>query len=296
MKVLITLLATCLFSLSSFAVDATHGMVLFGKEKVYAYHLPMFHKVHNKQMVLTFDLSKAVKDQIVNLQDTTFLTFVPAPFDLEKFIAAPFDLTGDVYSGHFEQDGVLVISGVTLVNPKIEYVQDLVQPTGTDVQTYKVFGTKNDTYALHLINGGSAIDQIFKLTTVETTGFDFAVSYKNLTATTLTLGEPYSISTPPGKCPSRNCGTPGQDLATFKVDSLYFTDSVMGAIMPASKNVEVKSTFCKTRLCEFPVAKKIELKPTTFCKTRLCEFPKSLPQVIVPVCHPTRTGECAHWN
>lgn len=263
MKVLITLLATCLFSLSSFAVDATHGMVLFGKEKVYAYHLPMFHKVHNKQMVLTFELSKAVKDQIVNLQDTTFLTFVPAPFDLEKFIAAPFDLTGDVYAGHFEQDGVLVMSGVTLVNPKIEYLKDLVQPTGTVVETYKVFGTKNDTYALHLLNGGKAVDQIFKLTTDSASDFDFAISYKDLNVSAFNIGESYSITTPPGKCPSRNCGTPGQDLATFKVDSLYFTDSVMGAM-----KLELKpTTFCKTRLCEFP---KPVIKPTAFCKTRLC--------------------------
>lgn len=247
MKVLITLLTTCLFSLSSFAVDATHGMVLFGKEKVYAYHLPMFHKVHNKQMVLTFDLSKAAKDQIMNLQDTTFLTFVPAPFDLDKFIAAPFDLTGDVYSGHFEQDGVVVMSGVTLVNPKIEYLKELVQPSGTVGETYKIFGTKNDTYALHLINGGMAIDLIFKLTTLEAYDFDYAIGYKNLIVNELKPGDVYTISTPPGKCPSRNCGTPGQDLATFKIESTYFTDSIMGA-QPHFQLPEVK--FCKTRLCK----------------------------------------------
>jgi hypothetical protein len=271
MKVLITLLATCLFSLSAMAVDATHGMVLFGKDKVYAYHLPMFHKVHNKQMVLTFDLSKAVKDQIVNLQDTTFLTFVPAPFDLEKFIAAPFDLTGEVYSGHFEQDGVLVMSGVTLVNPKIEYVEDLIQPNGSTIESYKVFGTKNDTYALHLIDGGKAIDQIFKLTTLHTGNFDYAISYKDLNVSALNIGESYSISTPPGECPSRNCGNPGQDLATFKVDSLYFSDSVMGASMPVMKNAGLQATFCKTRLCEFPTPP---------------------PVVKEKVCHYTRAGEC----
>lgn len=246
MKVLITLLATCLFSLSAMAVDATHGMVLFGKDKVYAYHLPMFHKVHNKQMVLTFDLSKAVKDQIVNLQDAQVVTFVPAPFDLEKFIAAPFDLTGDVYSGHFEQDGVLVISGVTLVNPKIEYLKELVQSQGSAIETYKVFGTKNDTYALHLINGGMANDQIFKLITLDADNFDNAIAYKNLETSALKLGNVYTISTPPGKCPSRNCGDPGTVLATFKVESKYFSDTIMGAemhhLMP-----EVK--FCRTRLC-----------------------------------------------
>lgn len=247
MKVLITLLATCLFSLSAFAIDATHGMVLFGKEKVYAYHLPMFHKVHNKQMVLTFDLSKEVKDQIVNLQDTTFLTFVPAPFDLEEFIKAPFSLIGDLYSGHFEQDGVLIMSGVTLVNPKIEYVKDLTQPSGSKTESYKIFGTATDTYALHLLDGGSAVDKIFKLTSTYMTNFDHVAEAYNLY--NLEANGTYSIKTAPGKCPSRNCGNPAVTYATFFVDSLYFSDSVMGSITHSHPALKAKS-FCKTRLCE----------------------------------------------
>lgn len=261
MKVLITLLATCLFSLSAMAVDATHGMVLFGKEKVYAYHLPMFHKVHNKQMVLSFDLSPTSKDQIVNLQATKFLTFVPAQFDLEKFIAAPFDLTGDVYSGHFEQDGVLVMSGVTLINPKIEYLQDLVNPMGKQTEMFKVFGTQNDAYALYLINGGDAVDKIFKLTTTFMKRVDFHSLIQNHFLYNLELNGSYSMQSPDGKCPSRNCGTPGDILATFSVDSLYFSDSVMGA-----------------------------LPQVKFCKTRLCEFPVSPIKVIVPDCMHTRLG------
>lgn len=227
MKVLIAIIATCLFSLNVMAVDATHGMVLFGKEKLHAYHLPMFHKVHNKQMVLTFDVPSDIKTKIVNFEETQFLTFVPAPFDLEKFIKAPFDLTGDIYSGHFEQDGVLVLSGVTLKNPKIEYLQDLVNPTGANTESYKVFGTPKDAYALHLLNGGSAVDKIFKLTATYMTNFDYAVSAFNLY--NLELNGSYSMKTAPGKCPSRNCGEPAVTYATFTVESLYFSDSVMGA-------------------------------------------------------------------
>ena len=243
MKVLITLLATCLFSLSANALDATHGMVLFGKENVYAYHLPMFHKVHNKQMVLSFDLSPKNKDEIVNLQATTFLTFVPAPFDLEKFIAAPYNLTGDIYAGHFEQGGVLVMKAVVLINPKIEYLQDLVNPMGKQTQHYKVFGTKNDAYALYLINGGAAEDKIFKLTTtfIKEKSVDFQYLLQSHFLYNLELNGSFSMHSPDGKCPGRNCGIPGDIVATFTVDSLYFSDSVMGA-MP-----EVK--FCKTRLC-----------------------------------------------
>jgi len=232
MKVLITLLATCPFSLNSNALDATHGMVLFGKEKLYASHLPMFHAPHDKQVVFTFEVGQAIKDQIVLNQDTQYLTFVPAPFDLNKFVAAPFAITGDIYLGHFEKDGVLLLSGVTLKNPKIEFLKENLHLAGRQtIQSFKIFGTKNDAYALY-VNQGLASDNLFKLTTIEANDFDNVTKNYNLHSgydSSLIIGNFYSINTPPGKCPSRNCGSPGMTLATFKVDSFYFSDSVMGA-------------------------------------------------------------------
>lgn len=232
MKVLITILATCLFSLSANALDATHGMVLFGNEKLYASHLPMFHAPHDKQVVFTYEVDQTIKDQIVLNQDTQYLTFVPAPFDLNKFVAAPFALTGDIYLSHFEKDGVLLLSGITLQNPKIEFLKENLHPAGRQtLPSFKIFGTKNDTYALY-VNDGSAFANLYKLTTLDAENFNnIAEKYKlngDGHEAILTIGKSYSISTPPGKCPSRLCGDPGMTLATFKVDSLYFSESVMG--------------------------------------------------------------------
>lgn len=269
MKVLIAILATCLFSLNAMALDATHGMVIFGKEKLHAYHLPMFHAPHNKQLVITFDVPADVKSQIADLQNTTYLTFVPAPFDLESFIKSPFNLKGDVYAGHFEQDGVVVLSDVTIVNPKIEFVMDLAKPAHHGIETYKVFGTKDDAYALHLINGGSAVDQIYALNIAYADDVHFDYAIKNFNLYNIKLNGSYSLETAAGKCPSRNCGTPGDVLATFTVESLYFTDSIMGLKAHTHPKLEVKQ-FCKTRLCE-PVFKKPALEVKKFCKTRLCE-------------------------
>lgn len=249
MKVLITLLTTCLFSLNSFAIDATHGMVLFGKEKLYASHLPMFHAPHDKQVVFTFVVDQSIKDQIALSQDTEYLTFVPAPFDLNKFVAAPFDLVGDIYLGHFEKDGVLLLSGVTLKNPKIEFLKENLQLSKRQtVQSFKIFGTENDTYALY-VNDGMGFDNLYKLTTIEASNFEYLASNYKLwdVSDKLSIGKTYSITTPPGKCPSRNCGNPGMTLAAFNVDSLYFSDSVMGGAMPQHLMPEVK--FCRTRLC-----------------------------------------------
>ena len=230
MKAIIIFITLILFSSSSFATSATHGMVIFGKEKLYAYHLPMFHKIHNKQMVITFEVPQKIKDQITQLEDLNYLTFVPAPFDLDKFVEAPFELKGDIYSGHFEKDGELVIKDITFKNPKILYLQNLL-PKSTDLKTenYQILGTLTDAYALHLIDGGEVIDQIFKLETISKTGdIETIKKYHYLSSWhLLELNTSYSINSHPGRCPSRLCGTPGFVLATFKTEALYFTDEVM---------------------------------------------------------------------
>jgi len=226
--VLFTILA--LSTLQAKAMDATHGMVIFGKEKIYAYHLPMFHKVHNKQIVFTFDIPNDVKATILKAEGTNYLTFVPAPFDLDKFIAAPFNLTGDLYEGHFEKNGTVILAGITLINPKIIYLNELNKKLVTHIENYKLLGTPTDTYALHIINGGEAIDQIFKLVPtfgtpdiIQNSISNNFLSNKKL----LDLNSEYSISSLPGRCPSRLCGTPAETIATFKTESLYFEDEVM---------------------------------------------------------------------
>lgn len=164
MKVL-TFLFLSLFSFASYAVDATHGMVLFGQEKLMAYHLPMFHKVHAFQVIFEYEVPAELKQKLVDAGQGTYLTFVPAPFDLEKFIANPHPIKGDVYSGHFEKDGVLIFSDVTLENPKMIYQAAIIKPKprGTGIEDYKLIGTAIDAYAVHLLNGGQKMDQIFKL-------------------------------------------------------------------------------------------------------------------------------------
>ncbi|MBC7712404.1 MAG: hypothetical protein H7177_03645 [Rhizobacter sp.] len=234
MKVLLSLITACLFSMNVYAMNATHGMVIFGKEKLFASHMPMYHAPHDKQVVFTFEVEQSVKDQIISNQDKTYLTFVPAPFDLNKFVATPFEITGDLYQGHFEKDGVLFLSGVTLKNPKIEFLNENLKVLSGQktYSSYKIFGTKNDTYALFFNDGhGLNVDEIFKLTTVSITDFDFVTKYHYIFSAEVTasliIGNDYSISTPPGRCPSRLCGEPGYELAQFKVDALYFNDSLM---------------------------------------------------------------------
>ena len=229
MKVIFTFVVLIL-TFSSFqvmAMDATHGMVIFGKEKLFAYHLPMFHEVHNKQMVITFEVPAEIKKQIVKLQDNQYLTFVPAPFDLDKFISAPFALKGDLYSGHFEKNGMIVLKGITFTNPQILFLNKIIKSVGRTQgyksEVYKLFGNESDLYALHLINGATEIDQIFKLTYLFGNGLDESLSEPNL----LKLNSEYTASSHhPGGCPSRVCGESDFKFVTLKTDSLYFEDQV----------------------------------------------------------------------
>jgi hypothetical protein len=213
------------------AVESIHGMVIFGKERLYASHMPMFHNIHNKQVVITFEVPEAIKNQIVKLQEDQYLSFVPEKFDLEKFIAEPFDLKGDLYVGHFEKDGVIALKGITLSKPKILLMNKLNE---TDIvsnsESYKFIGTKNDIYALHIIKKTTPVDQIFKLKAIEGVDFDIETIINNTDLTrkdSLQVGDSLTYSTPPGRCPSRLCGEPGHTIATFKVESLYFEDQVM---------------------------------------------------------------------
>lgn len=162
MKVIIATFMLTLISFNAWAAEATHGMVLFGTEELMAYHLPMFHKVHAKQVVLQYSLPDELKTKLLSHQSQDFLTFVPARFDLEKFLKKPFPLKGDVYLGHFEKDGQLVMSDVTLENVVVLYAGyiSLGEAPG---ETYQLFGTPTDLYSVHLLKKGIAKDHILKM-------------------------------------------------------------------------------------------------------------------------------------
>lgn len=127
-----------------------------------AYHLPMYHKIHAKQVVLEYTLPESLKAKLLSYtSEGQLLTFVPAPFDLEAFLLKPHALTGDVYLGHFEKDGEVVMEGVTLDDVKVLYQRSLIKASG-QMNHYLLFGTPSDLYEVHLLNGGAQVDHIVK--------------------------------------------------------------------------------------------------------------------------------------
>lgn len=165
MKVLLKILLASLFITSVHAIEATHGMVLFGQQKIMAYHLPMFHQIHARQVILELSMNETMRSIISNLQhDSGLVTFVPDPFDLELFLQKPHSLKGDLYKGHFEKDGEVLLTGITLEVEKVLYNQPIKkQPATRPNDNYVLVGSTEELYAVHLLDGNYHQDLIAKV-------------------------------------------------------------------------------------------------------------------------------------
>lgn len=228
MKVFLTFFSLLLFSLNTYAAKGTHGMVLFGKEQLMAYHLPMFHKMHAKQVVIHYTLPLELKEKIQSYEGNHLLTFVPEPFDLDLFLAEPHPLKGDVYLGHFEKDGEVIMTGVTLENTNVLYQQDLIKPQGL-VNYYAFFGTPSDLYQVHLLDGGLPVDHIIKASVETSTPLNSYLFYGIKTSSPDLLNE-NDVSTVEikyqGHCRLRVCPTITKKINVTS-EKTYFKDDVM---------------------------------------------------------------------
>jgi hypothetical protein len=158
-----------------------HGMVLFGSQSTYAYHLPMFHAPHNYQALFSVALEpkspggsaykKLVKDHPAGIY-----TIAPKDlFDLEEMIDGKIEkFKADVYQGHFEKEGAVKLGEATVyVHNKI-FSKDISNPGVSGPrwieQKYLVFGTQyksfSELYAMHVVTSSPSYDAIFKVSEV----------------------------------------------------------------------------------------------------------------------------------
>lgn len=107
----------------------SHGMVLFGdRDGLYASHLPLFRKPHDRQVVLQLRLADAKLDQELRarMQGTIALwTIDPERFELSRLDpASPRPLknfAADIYGGHFERGGEKRHAQAQFVVEKVVY-------------------------------------------------------------------------------------------------------------------------------------------------------------------------------
>jgi hypothetical protein len=147
---------------------STHGMLIFGKNKIYAYHLPMFHSPHDYQIILELELDNAVKelfekDQQNNTEYATY-TIEPETFVLPQRIAKGNSFRADLYRGHFERGGKNIASKINVTIKDVivfkKFQTDLKRSIASNLV---LFGNEKEQFMAHELTAKPDFDQLIQV-------------------------------------------------------------------------------------------------------------------------------------
>jgi len=147
---------------------AVHGMLVFGTERVYASHLPMFHSPHHYQILLELELEKAVqsrfnKYQRAHPQVVTF-TLAPERFVLPEMMTQPRLFKAVLYDGHFERGGKAITDSVLVKIKNVVYLKKFEKAEPREAHTrYIVFGNEKEQFAAHVITQAPDFDHVVQV-------------------------------------------------------------------------------------------------------------------------------------
>lgn len=156
---------------------STHGMLLFGKENIYASHLPMFHSPHDYQIVLELELDSITKtlfttDQEKNPEFATY-TIEPETFVLPEMISNPRIFKANLYRGHFERGGIKIASEITIRIKKVIYNSKFNSKEKRATNTnFILFGNQKEQFIIHQITNKPDFDQIIQVKTTLNNSLD----------------------------------------------------------------------------------------------------------------------------
>lgn len=162
----------CFFSATAVAQHdkpAVHGMVIFGTNKIYASHLPMFHSPHNYQVLLEIKFSDPIKknafvrDQQLHPEHATY-TIEPVRFVLPEQIRTRSPYTANVYRGHFERGGTKILEDVRFEIVNVLHFREFESGDSRSTEPhYLVFGNSREQYAVHKITQKPDFDHIVQV-------------------------------------------------------------------------------------------------------------------------------------
>lgn len=159
---------------SSTDKPSTHGMLIFGKEKIYASHLPMFRSPHNYQIILELELDSKTKqlfvaDQEKNPDYNTYM-IEPEKFVLPDMINNPKSFKVNLYRGHFERGGKKIASDVVITIKQVIFYKkfnpDEVKSATTN---FIIFGNAKEQFMVHELTNKPDFEQILEVKTDLTT-------------------------------------------------------------------------------------------------------------------------------
>ena len=152
-------------------MPAVHGMVVFGNaNSTYAYHLPMFHFPHDRQVILKIALKDITGSRALEFYTAakragkTLFTVEPEVMELEKIVNGnKKQLIAALYDGHFERGGKN-LGKIKLVIKKVIFASKLNSQTPPqETEKYFVFGENGAYFATHLIQGKPSFDAILEI-------------------------------------------------------------------------------------------------------------------------------------
>lgn len=146
---------------------STHGMLLFGTEKIYASHLPVFHPPHNYQVFLKLAFSDKEKKVLVadkqKHPECATYTIEPERFVLPQMLDHPRPFKAVLYRGHFERGGTKISDTITVSIAQIIYRQTLSGENRKDAYQLIVFGNGKEQFAVHQIGNKPDFDQVMQV-------------------------------------------------------------------------------------------------------------------------------------
>ena len=147
------------------AYVGVHGMVLMNKAStIFAYHLPLYHKPHDVQLLYKLDVKNVALVHLV--RDNDMVTIKPKPFNLQRLMRGEkIALEADIYIGHFERDGMLVYENMTLNFAKQLYVRKLedISPSSNNQEYDVVSYRKNNKIYIHRIQQAPSFDHLIHI-------------------------------------------------------------------------------------------------------------------------------------
>lgn len=147
------------------AYVGVHGMVLMNKSStIFAYHLPLYHKPHDVQLLYKLDVKDVALMQLV--RDNDMVTIKPKPFNLQRLMRGEkVILEADVYTGHFERDGMLVYKNMSLNFAEQLYVRKLddIKPSSTRQEYDVVSYRKNYKIYIHRLQQAPSFDHLIHI-------------------------------------------------------------------------------------------------------------------------------------
>ena len=147
------------------AYVGVHGMVLMNKAStIFAYHLPLYHKPHDVQLLYKLDVKNVALVHLV--RDNDMVTIKPKPFNLQRLMRGEkIALEADIYIGHFERDGMLVYENMTLNFAKQLYMRKLddISPSSNNQEYDVVSYRKNNKIYIHRIQQAPSFDHLIHI-------------------------------------------------------------------------------------------------------------------------------------